>query len=279
MAPVNTQLNNVQGMYLLFENPNPIYLLVSLSPLCSFRSLGRKRKRTPSSMFGKYPDNERQNPQLKISICFCRIPKTEQVKNVLHDLFQIMTQISHYDSAGRPSRDSLIQDLITLQSSLQKVYTEAELLPPPPDPSVVTTTTPSSSATGSGYIGIPLPLIQYVEDGRNPDIYTREFVELVRRMNQLAKGKNYAFRNFRDVLAHEMDSALPELRDDVRRVLEQTGGLHTADFTLRPGGAQSQGQSRTGPVGGGSLNNSGDGASSHQGGPMNMGGGGGGGAA
>ncbi|KAK4212424.1 mediator complex, subunit Med10, partial [Rhypophila decipiens] len=151
----------------------------------------------------------------------------ENVKNVIHDLFQVMTQVSHYDSAGRPSRESLAQDLQTLDSSLLAVYRAAEALPPPPLESDNPKTTPSSSSAtnqSAGYTGIPLPLIQYVEDGRNPDIYTREFVELVRRMNQLAKGKVYAFRNFRDVLAHEMDSALPELGEDVRRVLQSTGG-------------------------------------------------------
>ncbi|KAM7188685.1 mediator of RNA polymerase II transcription subunit 10 [Naviculisporaceae sp. PSN 640] len=190
----------------------------------------------------------------------------EQVKNVLQDIFQIMTQVSHYDASGRPSRDPLVNDIQNLTESLKKVYTEAELLPPPPDPAVSSTITPHTAP--SGYIGIPLPLIQYVEDGRNPDIYTREFVELVRRMNQLAKGKVYAFRNFRDVLAHEMNSALPELRDDVQRVLESTGGLHTAEFTYRPAaGGQGQGQ---GQMGGASA---GDGSNSHAlgpGGSMNM---------
>jgi mediator of RNA polymerase II transcription subunit 10 len=73
-------------------------------------------------------------------------------------------------------------------------------------------------------IPIPPELIQYVDSGRNPDIYTREFVELVRRGNQLMRGKTTAFASFRDVLAREMTSALPELGADVRRVVEETGG-------------------------------------------------------
>lgn len=43
-------------------------------------------------------------------------------------------------------------------------------------------------------------------------------------MNQLARGKMHAFTDFRDVLAREMNSALPEVRGDVQRVLEATGG-------------------------------------------------------
>ncbi len=68
-------------------------------------------------------------------------------------------------------------------------------------------------------------------------MYTREFVELVRRMNQLSRGKVQAFESFRDVLAHEMEAALPELREDVRRVVQATGGPG-----LQTRGQQGQGQ-------------------------------------
>ncbi|KAL2262175.1 hypothetical protein VTK26DRAFT_2249 [Humicola hyalothermophila] len=130
----------------------------------------------------------------------------ESIKNVIQDLFQILAQIANYDSAGRPSREALAQDLQTLTASLYHVHQTASSLPAHAVP------------------GVPEPLMQYVENGRNPDIYTREFVELVRRMNQLARGKARAFAGFRDVLAREMAAALPELREDVRRVVEATGG-------------------------------------------------------
>lgn len=70
---------------------------------------------------------------------------------------------------------------------------------------------------------MPPELLEYVENGRNPDIYTREFVELVRRGNQLMRGKMNAFGTFRDVLAEQITAAMPELREDVQMVLEATG--------------------------------------------------------
>ena len=70
---------------------------------------------------------------------------------------------------------------------------------------------------------MPPELVTYVEGGRNPDIYTREFVELVRRGNQLVRGKMGSFGTFRDVLAAEMAGAMPELKGDIDRVLEATG--------------------------------------------------------
>lgn len=71
---------------------------------------------------------------------------------------------------------------------------------------------------------MPPEIIDYVDSARNPDIYTREFVELVQRGNQDLKGKREAFAGFRDVLAREMRSAMPECRGEVDRVVTSTGG-------------------------------------------------------
>ncbi|KOS19270.1 Mediator of RNA polymerase II transcription subunit 10 [Escovopsis weberi] len=128
----------------------------------------------------------------------------QQLKDIIQDFYQIMVQVSTYDSMGRPSKDVLSTQVKTLSESLQKLHASAS--PPNALPSV------------------PPELLEYVENGRNPDIYTREFVELVRRGNQLVRGKRRAFASFRDVLAEQMAAAMPELRDDVARVLEATGG-------------------------------------------------------
>jgi mediator of RNA polymerase II transcription subunit 10 len=44
------------------------------------------------------------------------------------------------------------------------------------------------------------------------------------RYNQQLKGRTEAFGQFRDILAREMASGLPEIREDVRTVVEATGG-------------------------------------------------------
>lgn len=67
---------------------------------------------------------------------------------------------------------------------------------------------------------IPPEIIEYVEDGRNPDIYTREFVELAQKQNQYLKGKSEAFAGFRDVLAEEIVKAIPELTEEVEKRIE-----------------------------------------------------------
>ncbi|KAK4106182.1 hypothetical protein N658DRAFT_460504 [Parathielavia hyrcaniae] len=147
----------------------------------------------------------------------------EDVKNVIQDLFQILVQVSNYDALGRSTRDALAQDFQTLDATLRTLHTTA------------LTTSNNGTTPNNTDRRIPEPLLHYVENGRNPDIYTREFVELVRRMNQLARGKARAFGGFRDVLAREMGCALPELRADVGRVLEATGG-GGGDVALPEGG-------------------------------------------
>lgn len=67
---------------------------------------------------------------------------------------------------------------------------------------------------------LPLEIIQYVEQTRNPDIYTREFVELVMKYNQQQKGRSEAYAQFRDILGSRMMTGIPEIRNDVRSVLE-----------------------------------------------------------
>lgn len=62
---------------------------------------------------------------------------------------------------------------------------------------------------------VPNDVITYVEDGRNPSIYTREFVELVGKSNAIHHGRRRAFERFRDILAEQMVVSFPELEKEV----------------------------------------------------------------
>lgn len=73
-------------------------------------------------------------------------------------------------------------------------------------------------------VRIPQEIINYVQEGRNAAIYTREFVEVVMKNNQRLKGKSEAFAEFRDILAREFAGAVPELKPEIRQVVECTGG-------------------------------------------------------
>lgn len=73
-------------------------------------------------------------------------------------------------------------------------------------------------------IDIPPEVTNYVESSRNPDIYTREFIELVQRTNQMLKGREEAYRFLQEQIAWQLSNAVPELKDDVIKVVESTGG-------------------------------------------------------
>lgn len=65
----------------------------------------------------------------------------------------------------------------------------------------------------------PELLHEFIDDGRNPDVYTREFIENIQAVNREMKGKCEAFASFGAMLGEEMTKAIPELKDDVARVL------------------------------------------------------------
>ncbi|KAK2608774.1 RNA polymerase II mediator complex subunit [Conoideocrella luteorostrata] len=151
----------------------------------------------------------------------------QQLKDIIQDLYQVMVQVSTYDTTGRSSREVLSNEMFVIHPSppsrTQNASRATSFHPKTLSQSLQSlhATTSSPHAT---LPSVPPELLEYVENGRNPDIYTREFVELVRRGNQLMRGKCHAFGDFRDVLAQEMASAMPELRADVEKILSETGG-------------------------------------------------------
>lgn len=110
--------------------------------------------------------------------------------------------VQAHDFKGGDSKEQMTNEIRALITNLQQLTRTSRRLP----------TT------------VPIDLIQYVEDKRNPDVYKRQIVELVMQYNQLQKGRAQAFADFRDILGREMMSAIPDIRDDVRMVLEYSGG-------------------------------------------------------
>lgn len=93
-----------------------------------------------------------------------------------------------------------------------------------PSQSLIQNLVTLSQMAPSIHIDIPPEVTNYVESSRNPDIYTREFVELVQRTNQMLKGREEAYRFLQQQIAWQLSNAVPELRNDVFKVVEATGG-------------------------------------------------------
>lgn len=69
---------------------------------------------------------------------------------------------------------------------------------------------------------IPVDVIQYIEEGRNPDIYTREFVEVNAKSNARIKGRMQGFAKLRDVLGNKLAQEFPRLTPTIKNIQERT---------------------------------------------------------
>ncbi|TKX27243.1 mediator of RNA polymerase II transcription subunit 10 [Elsinoe australis] len=124
-----------------------------------------------------------------------------QLKEVINRLHFLLIQTHDYH--GPNTAQSMVDEIKGLLASLGSLVQSARRLP----------------------IGLPAEVItDFVEKSRNPDIYTREFVEHVQKLNQQLSGRSQAYADFRDALARELVGAVPELRGEVSRVLESSGG-------------------------------------------------------
>ncbi|ODM23401.1 Mediator of RNA polymerase II transcription subunit 10 [Aspergillus cristatus] len=140
------------------------------------------------------------------------------LKDIIQQLFEIQSAVHGY--LGQETQQELVRKIKTLTLALSTLSSHTQDQQPP---STEQQPQQGNADPPLGSIQLPPEIIDYVDTARNPDIYTREFVELVQRGNQDLKGKKEAFASFRDVLAREMRSAMPECRGEVERVMKETG--------------------------------------------------------
>ncbi|KAL6713332.1 RNA polymerase II mediator complex subunit [Lecanora helva] len=119
----------------------------------------------------------------------------DRLKDVIQDLYEIQSSVHGY--LGPETQQELVRKITQLTSSLHHLSLSSSSLP----------------------TQLPPEIIEYIDQGRNPDIYNRELVEAVQKSNQYLKGKSEAFAGFRDMLAEEIVRAKPESENEVRRVV------------------------------------------------------------
>ncbi|SCV00801.1 LAMI_0G07382g1_1 [Lachancea mirantina] len=71
-------------------------------------------------------------------------------------------------------------------------------------------------------VSIPMDVMQYIEDGRNPDVYTRDFVEAIRRSNQYQRAKMHGLKQLRDKLAEKVIEEFPDMEETVQDIIRRT---------------------------------------------------------
>lgn len=122
------------------------------------------------------------------------------LRAILSNLYFLLVQAQNHQGAG--TTEAMKAELRQLITNLSELSLTSKRLP----------------------TRVPVELMQYVEEKRNPDVYKRQIVEMVMQYNQIQNGKAQAFADFRDILGRELMSAIPDIREDVKLVVENTGG-------------------------------------------------------
>ncbi|KAK5046918.1 hypothetical protein LTR84_007272 [Exophiala bonariae] len=128
------------------------------------------------------------------------------IKDVIQNLYDIQSQTHGYvpDTA-----DLLVDKMTELAQSLNDLQN-------------MTSTTVSPNNPIHSVLIAP-EIVDYVDDGRNPDIFTRDFVENVQRGNAVINGKQKAFKDFSEVFAQVLKERMPQLTRHVDRIMDNAG--------------------------------------------------------
>lgn len=71
-------------------------------------------------------------------------------------------------------------------------------------------------------IVVPIDILNYIDNGRNPDVYSREFIEVIVKQNQYLNGKMSTMARFRNILAEKVTEAFPDIAEDVCAAVQAT---------------------------------------------------------
>lgn len=59
-------------------------------------------------------------------------------------------------------------------------------------------------------VEVPPEIFQYIDQGRNPQLYTKDCLQTVRTISEEVKGKKDAYKAFKEVLEVELKKELPQ---------------------------------------------------------------------
>ncbi|XP_067858011.1 mediator of RNA polymerase II transcription subunit 10 isoform X1 [Heptranchias perlo] len=67
-------------------------------------------------------------------------------------------------------------------------------------------------------INVPLEVFEYIDQGRNPQLYTKECLERALAKNEQVKGKVDTLKKFKGLLIHELSKVFPEEMSKYRAI-------------------------------------------------------------
>jgi mediator of RNA polymerase II transcription subunit 10 len=125
------------------------------------------------------------------------------LKKVIQDYYEIQVQVYGYVSETE-TRDVLVNKAHELSQSLSQLAQNA-----------------SKETVQNTFV--PPEVVDYIDDGRNPDIYKRDLVEVVQRGNAVLNGKMNAFSSFSQIFANDLRKMSPEMAAAVDEIMGRKG--------------------------------------------------------
>jgi mediator of RNA polymerase II transcription subunit 10 len=185
----------------------------------------------PGSVYEDIPVSER----LIRNSTMAPVKDTTSVHNTIKEVIQHLTDVQIQTHGYIPATQDLLVDKLT---DLTQSLAELKRL-----------TSPNESPNNYIHqVAIAPEIVDYVDDGRNPDIFTRDFVEIVQRGNAVINGKQQAFKDFTEVFAQKLKEGIPGVSGQVDRVLRNAGFEEhdrsrtngAAEGSLHPEGSQNE---------------------------------------
>jgi len=127
----------------------------------------------------------------------------EAIKDVIQDLFALQQHVHQFKPEQQEGVNRQVENVANSLSTLDAIVKN------PDNP--------------LHNLRVAPEIIEYVDDARNPDIFSREFVELVQRGNSVMNGKQQAFRSFSQVYAKKLKDAFDGLDDEVDMIMDNAG--------------------------------------------------------
>ena len=131
---------------------------------------------------------------------------SNKIKDVIQNLFDVQSQTHGFVPETQELLIGKMEDLTQSLADLQRL-TDKNLSPNNPVHN----------------IDLAPEIVDYVDDGRNPDIFTRDFVELVQRGNAVVNGKKQAFRDFSHVYAKALKEGIGGVDKHVDMIMDNAG--------------------------------------------------------
>ncbi|KAJ1935714.1 RNA polymerase II mediator complex subunit [Linderina pennispora] len=108
-----------------------------------------------------------------------------KIRFALETLSQISVSVSNYESADEQVLQQRVENLVRSYSEMHAMKESLDA-------------------------NIPMEVLNFIEDGRNPDEFTRNFTERVAAENQFTNGKISALSNFKQEFEAQLKESFPE---------------------------------------------------------------------